>query len=259
MSSQKTISTTIISFSSSNCRCGPCGRKSRDRGKSIFSPRGTLATSHIDELKPLGDLFARAQAAATARAEWMGRGASPLLYYLLNAGVDYCFPSVQRIDRDIRRIEERLFGDDTRHGLHEIAVIRRGLIALRPILGPQLEVIRELKRSTWPFIREDLDLYWGDISDHLSQLCSMLEEHIDVVSGQSGTVERLASHRTHEAVRPLTIVTVLTPALSPLSTIFSMNVRQPYGRHPPFIFAVAEVGRAITIGLVCYLRQRKWL
>lgn len=225
----------------------------------LFISKGTLVTAHTGELPPLVSMLNRLHADEAYRAQMMGRGASPLLYELLNACVTYCFPFAERLDHALRHIEEDLFNADTRHTLTEVAVLRREVITLRRILRPQVALIKELAQGDWPFIHEDLDLYWGDVSGHLAQLCTMLDEQAEVVNGLSETVDTLASHRIDEVVRVLTVVTVLTLPLTVVSTVFSMNVALPYERHPWTFFIVIVLGLAATVGLVSYLRYRRWL
>ena len=231
---------------------------SRPAEVDIFLAHGTLVTSHRAELSSLTDLFARAQADATLRAVWMDRGASMLLYHLLDALVDDCFPSVHRVYENLRHIEDHMFHNDTRHILHEVAVVRRDVIALRSILKPQVGVVGALVQGVWPFVHADLALYWGDLGDHLSQLCATLDEYCEVVGGLSDTIDTLASHRIDEVVRLLTVVTVLTLPLTLLATIFGMNILMPYSQHPLLFYTLITLGLALTLGLVWYLRRRSW-
>jgi magnesium transporter len=225
----------------------------------VFIAQGILVTSHRGELAPLVDLFAGAQADETVRARRMGSGASPLLYYLLNSLVDCCFPLVQRVCGSLRHAEENMFRNDTRHILNEVAMIRRNVIAMRSTLRQQLPVISALVQGTWPFVHQDLDPYWGDIHNHLAQLCSTLDEYAEVVAGLSETIDTLASHRIDEVVRLLTVVTVLTLPLTLLATIFGMNIVMPLSEHPLLFYSILGLGLAATVGLVWYLRKRSWL
>jgi len=225
----------------------------------IFVAKGTLVTTSSGKVEVLNEMFKSAQQSEAARETLMGRGASPLLYELLSRVIEGVLPMMTRYDHDIHHLETSLFKTDTRHILNEIAVARRDLIALRHILRPQLPVIRALADGNWPWIHEDLDLYWKDIGDTLAQLQSRLDENIELVSGLSETIDTLASHRIDEVVRVLTIITVLTLPLTLLSTIFSMNVVLPFEDHPASFFVVIALGVAFTIGLVWYLRTRRWL
>jgi len=221
--------------------------------------QGVLVTSHRGELKPLVELAAKAQADASLRAELMGRGASPMLHYLLDMLVDYCFPIIRRVGKNLRHIEDNMFHNDTRGMLHEVAVVRRDIITLRSIIKPQLDILNALIRGQWSFIHEELDPYWGDVGDHLAQLCSILDEDAELVSGLSETMDTLASHRIDEVVRLLTIVTILTLPITVPATILSMNIVMPMSQHPLLFYGVVGLGLGLTAFLVWYLRRRSWL
>ena len=232
---------------------------SRPAEVDIFVTEGQLVTSHRGELKPLVEMFALAQSSEATREEWMGKGASQLLYHLLNNLVNYCFPIVHKIRENLRHIEDNLFNNNVQHLLHEIAVLRRDIIVLSSIFGAQRNVIQTLIKGDWPFIAEHLDPYWGDINDHLGQLCQLIDIYAQTISGLSDTVDTLASHRIDEVVRLLTVTTVLTLPVTLLATIFGMNILMPYSDHPLFFFVIILIGIAVTVWLVWYLRNRRWL
>jgi magnesium transporter len=237
----------------------PDEKISRPGEVDIFISDGLLVTSHRNELKPLREMFETAQNDEQARVRWMEHGSSPLLYQLMNSLVDYCYPIVHRVRQNLNHVEEQVFHDKTRHLLQHASFVRRDIISLRSILKPQRDVVATLIRGNWPFIHEDLDPYWGDINDHLLQLCSLLDEYSEVVNGLADTIDTLASHRIDEVVRVLTIVTVLTLPVTVLSTVFSMNVSLPFGKHPLLFFIVTGMGIAFTGFLLWYLRKQKWL
>ncbi len=225
----------------------------------IFITKGVLVTSHRGELKPINEMFSEAQCNEKIRSELMGSGASPLLYHLLNRLVDYCFPIVKKVDEHLRSVEEVLFKKDMRQLLKELALVRRDIIALRRIIHPQLSVVRSLEEGQWHFIHDELDIYWSDINDHLAQLSALLDEHHEVVSGLSDTVDALASHRIDEVVRLLTIVTVVTLPITVLSTIFSMNIILPMSRHPLLFYGLMVLGLALAGIWLRYLHTKNWL
>ena len=87
----------------------------------------------------------------------------------------------------------------------------------------------------------------------------MLDEQIEVVNGLSDTIDTLASHRIDGVVRLLTVVTVVTLPLTLLATVFGMNVVLPYAEHPVLFFVVTGMGVAVTLGLLWFIRWRRWL
>lgn len=225
----------------------------------IFLAQGVLVTSHRGELPWLMEHFGQLQADEALRAEWMSQGASPLLCRLLDTLVEDNFTLVREISDTLRAIEEKMFRDDSRVLLQEVAEARREIIALLSILKLQPNVISALTRGSWPFIHEDLGPYWNDINDHLALLCAMLDEYAEVVTGLSETLDTLASHRIDEVVRLLTIVTVLTLPITLLATIFGMNVAMPYAEHPVLFYLLVGLGVGLTGGLIWYLRRQRWL
>jgi magnesium transporter len=225
----------------------------------IFVASGVLITIHAGEIKPLNEMFAAAKADEAAMGEMMGQGASPLLYQLMDTLIKYCDPILEKVNQTIRHIELSLFEENMEHILYEVAVARRGVIAIRHILRPQLDVMRELGHGNWPFIQGHLDMYWDDVADHLTRLLAMLDEHVEVIGGLSDTIDTLASHRIDGVIRLLTIITILTVPLTVLSTIFGMNVDLPYGSGPALFYTVNAIGVVLTIGVILYLRRRSWL
>jgi len=234
-------------------------RISRPAEIDIFVASGILVTSHRGELQPLNEFFAKTQGDEAFREQVMAQGASPLLYHLLNELVNYCFPIVKKVHQHLDRVENSMFHAEPRSLLNDMAVLRRDIISLRSILRPQMSVVGALIHGNWPFIHEDLDAYWGDINDHLLQLCSLLDEYSEVVSGLSDTIDTIASHRIDEVVRLLTVVTVLTLPLTLLATIFGMNVVMPLADHPILFYFLISIGAVLTVWLLWYLRNKKWL
>lgn len=225
----------------------------------IFIARGNLVTCHHHTVPALDRLFRQTQEDEKARTGILGHGASPLLYRLLDELVNDCYSPVHQVDHTLREIEARLFHSEARQVLQEIAFLRRTVIALRHILYPQLDVVKSLERGSWPFIHEELDLYWSDISDHLARYCDRLDEQTEVLASLSDTVDTLASHKIDDVVRLLTVVTVLTLPLTLLATIFGMNILMPYAGHPLLFFGVLAIGMILTLFLVWYLKKKRWL
>jgi magnesium transporter len=225
----------------------------------IFVAKGVMVTIHEGNIKPLNRLFTSAQTDAAERKRLLGSGASPLLYEVIKTLIDYCDPILHKVNQQIRHIELSLFKAETEHILYEMAVARRGVIAIRHILRPQLDVVRELEKGDWTFIQSQLDLYWDDLSDHLTRLLAMLNEDVEVISGLSDTIDTLASHRIDGVVRLLTLITILTVPLTILSTIFGMNVTLPYEDHPLPFYLIVALGTGLTAGVIWYLHRRRWL
>jgi magnesium transporter len=232
---------------------------SRPSEVDFFIGAGYLVTVHDGILKPIYQLFDDCQRYERTRVKHMGRGASRLLYSVIDALVDYCFPILDKVDSNIHVIEEEVFTADMRRVVQDISTVRRDIIALRRIIRPQIAIVANLEQKDRPFIREDLDVYFGDIVDHLNKAWDILEDHREVVEGLSETSDSVISYRINEVMRILTIISVVLLPLTLLSGIYGMNIALPLARDPlAFIFIV---GLMILMagGMVFYFKRRGWL
>lgn len=228
----------------------------------IFVNEKAVITSHSGHLKPMREVFERVKSGKAVRSELMDNGTGALLYEILYELIEYCFPIINKVNQNIRHIEEHLFSAETEHILKDISFVRRDVIALRHVLNPQRDVLNALLKGKWAFIANDLDPYWSNLNDHLSQLLSLLNEHMDVIQGLSDTIDTLASHRIDGVVRVLTLITILTAPLTLLATVFGINVEllpNNQGYHLVLFFIVNAFGVILTLLLLFYLKNKKWL
>ena len=225
----------------------------------IFITKGVLVTSHHGDLIPLNNMRELLQQNENEKLQKMGQAASPFLYELLHSLIDECFPIVYKLGNRMHHIEKSVFNKNTRHLLYEIARLRRDVITVRSILKPQSATFHHLQEGDWPFIHDELNPYWDNLNDHLSQLSMMLDEYYEIVVGLSDTVDTLASHRIDEVVHLLTVVTVVTLPITLLSAVFGMNVILPWGHHPLMFYGLILFSIGITVWLFWYLRRQRWL
>jgi magnesium transporter len=234
-------------------------RISRPSEVDFFIGANYLVTVHEGILKPIYQLFDDCQRYEQTRAKHMGRGASRLLYSVIDALVDYCFPILDKVDNNLHVIEDEMFTADMRRIVEEISIVRRDIIALRRIIKPQIAIVTNLERKDRSFIREDLDVYFGDIADHLNKAWDILEDYREVIEGLSETSDSVSSYRINEVMRILTVISVIMLPLSLISGIYGMNVLLPMARHPYSFFAILGLMVVVAVGMLLYFKHRRWL
>ena len=234
-------------------------RVSRPGEGDMFIGAGYLVTVHEGNLWPIDRLFDSCQADEQLRQKHMGRGASRLLHDLIDSLVDYCFPILYKVDANIREIEEDIFTEQVPDIVRELSWVRRDIIALQRIVKPQIAIVTSLEQDDRPFIREDLDVYFGDVLDHLYKVWDMLEDHRDVIDGLSDTANTLTSHRTNEVIKVLTIISFIMLPLTLLSGIYGMNIHLPF-EGSPFALVLILLLMALMVGsMLLYFRKRRWI
>jgi magnesium transporter len=232
-------------------------RVSRPSEVDFFIGPGYLVTVHTGELKPIYQLFDDCQKFGGTRERVMGRGASRALHAVIDRLVDYCEPVLHKVDHNIHQIEEQIFSENMRKLVEEISVIRRDIISLRRIIRPQIPIVRNLETEERPFIRDDLDVYFSDIVDHLTRLWDMLEDHREVVVGLSETADSVTNYRLNNTMRILTLISVILLPLTLLAGIYGMNIDLPFQNLAfPWGF-LAVMGIMVLVGLLTLLFFRR--
>lgn len=237
----------------------PQARVTTSSQVSIFIGEDYLITLHHGGLKSLVTFFRACETNEKTREESMGRSSGYLLYLILDRLVNYCFPILNKIGENIDEVEDRIFGENPRGTVEDVAVLRRDIISFRRIIRPQTEAVELLEQKEWPVFKEDPEIYFGDIADHLRKIRDTLDDYKEVVEGLSDTNNTLISFRINEVIRVLTIISTIMLPLTLVASILGMNI-YPMPVDSPAAFAgiiVAMVG--IIALMLVFFRSRRWI
>jgi len=237
----------------------PQARVTTSSQVSVFVGEDYLITLHQGELKPLVSFFKSCQVNEKARQESMGRSSGYLLYLILDRLVNYCFPILNKIGDNIEEVEDRIFRDNPRGTVADVAILRRDIISFRRIIRPQTEAVESLEQKEWPIFKEDPEIYFGDIADHLRKIRDTLEDYKEVVEGLSDTNNALTSFRINEVIRVLTIISTIMLPLTLIASVLGMNI-YPMPVDSPAAFAGILVAMVVIIvGMLAFFRSRRWI
>ncbi|MBN1855533.1 MAG: magnesium transporter CorA family protein [Dehalococcoidia bacterium] len=229
----------------------------------VFIGEDYVVTVHCNaDLKPLSKFFRECQIREESRTAYLGRSSGYLLYHIIDRLVNYCFPIVNRITDNIDDVADIIFSEAVPETVRTISILRRDLISFRRVIRPQISVIETLEQEDYPFFKEEQEVYFGDIADHVRKIWDSLEECKEVVDGLAETSNWLTSHRIQEIMRVLTIITVVLAPLTLISGIFGMNVYLPGGIERGSIIAfewIVGIMTACGLGVFAFLRHKHWI
>ena len=238
-------------------------RITRPSEVDIFVGENYVVTVHSNaDLKPLTKFFRECQIHEKSRHTYLGRSSGFLLYHILDRLVNYCFPILGKVTESIDDIEGVIFSKTVPETVRQVSLIRRDLISFRRVVRPQIAVIETLEREEYPFFREEQEIYFGDVADHIRKIWGALEDCKEVVDGLADTSNWLTSHRIQEIMRVLTIVMAILAPPTLLSGIFGMNIPLPGGVESGSLLPLGillSVMALMGAGMFVYLRHRKWL
>ncbi len=225
----------------------------------IFMGTDYIITVHEAELRPLNRLFEQCKHNPEKRQQVLGRTPSFALYRVVDLMVDYCFPIISKIAEKLDLIDEEIFKTSSSKTIYYISVLRRDIIAIRRIIKPQISILTSLERRKRTTDHEDMEAFFGDITDHIGKIWDSLEEFKDIIEGLSATYDSLATHRLNQIIKTLTVISVIMLPLTVLTGMYGMNVPLPFQEEKWSFVVVVGVMIAVVLGMLAFFRSRKWV
>ncbi len=239
-------------------------RKTNRSQLSVFIGENYLITLHKGELKPLVKLFKECQLDEESQKEYLGPGSVFLLYRIVDRLVDSSFPILAKVFDNIESVEDDIFADGRSDMVRELSILRRDVISFRRIIWPMRAVIGSLQNKLRRFVKDDaakqdLEVYFGDMTDHVDKIWDTLDESKEIIEGLNDTYDSLAGNRTNEVMRILTIIgTVLLP-LVVVASVYGMNIPLPFQNSSYALLLVFVVTLVIVGGMLLFFRRQRWI
>ena len=229
----------------------------------IFIGENYVVTVHCSgDLKPLAKFFHECEIHKESRETYLGRSSGFLLYHILDRLVTYCFPILNKITQNIDDIEDIILTKPIPETVRQISLIRRDLISFRRVIHPQIAVIETLEKEEYPFFKEEQEIYFGDIADHIRKIWDGLEDCKEVIDGLAETSNWLTSHRIQEIMRILTIIMGVMAPPTLIASIWGMNVPLLGGVQSGSLLPLGILFALMAItggGIFLYIRRRGYL
>lgn len=232
---------------------------SRSSEVDMFVGSGYLVTVHDGSLKPLVNFFGRCNSYPTMRDQYLGQGASRVFHSVIDRLVDNIFPILRKVNENIHDVEDTMFSRDMLEVIQNITLLRRDIIALRRIVRPQVDIIAHLEGIDRSFIREELEVYFGDIHDHIKKARDIVDDHYEVIEVLADASETLASHRINQIMQVLTVISVIMLPLTLVTSFYGMNIPLIGEDDPRSFWIISGLLVMMALGLLAYFRYRRWL
>ena len=227
---------------------------------SVFIGERYIITLHRGELKPLVKLFRECQIDEESRQENFSQGSGYLLYRIIDRLVDYCLPILNKIGSNIEDIEDDIFSSGVRGTVREISALRRDVISFRRTIWPMRAVVGSLEPKIRRLTKMDLAVYFGDMVDHVDKIWDGLDEYKEIIEGLNDTYDSLASNRTNEVMRMLTIIATILLPITVVASIFGMNIPLgPFGGSSFSFLYVLLIMLAIVGGMLYFFHRKRWI
>jgi magnesium transporter len=208
-----------------------------------------------------GDLFDPIRSRIkTAGSRIRENDASFLLYALLDAIVDHCFPILEHYSDQLEDLEDEVLERPDKSVISHIHSVKRELLLLRRAVWPMREVINALAREHHECLSPTTQTYLRDVYDHTVQIIDMVETYREFASGLSETYMSALSNRMNEVMKVLTIMTTIFVPLTFLAGVYGMNFEHlPEKDWYYGYYLFWGVCLTTAAGMIAWFKWRKWI
>lgn len=151
------------------------------------------------------------------------RGTGFLLYSLLDALVDGYFPVLDEVAERADRLEETIILQGQPALQAEILQLRRELLMIRRVVGPERDVMNILVRQDPPLYGRKEIAYFQDVYDHLLRIADSVDIYRDMLSSVLDANLSMVSYTLNVVVKRLTASSIILMSISVIAGIYGMN------------------------------------
>lgn len=225
------------------------------RELDFFLGKNYLVTYHTG---PLKSVISTEEQAVKSNVH-IARAPDRVAYSLLDSIVESYKPALDELSLEIADLEAQALQQPTRETFNKILQIKKEVLHLRQIIGPQREVLARFAKGEFKLIRAHMVPYFRDIYDALFHIAELAQGYTDSLTGILQVYLNMSSNQTGEVVKLLTLITVITTPLMMIGTWYGMNFHDM----PELSWAhayPAAVGLMLvsTAGTFWYFKRKKW-
>lgn len=190
----------------------------------------------------------------------IARAPDRVAHTLLDGIVENYKPALEELSLEIASLEEEALQTPGKTTLNKILQIKKEVLHLRQIIGPQREVLARFARGDFKLIRAHMVPYFRNVYDGLFHISELAQNYTDSLTGILQVYLNMSSNQTGEVVKLLTMITVITTPAQLLGTWYGMNFAGVPEFHWRFGYLYIATLTALTTGAtVWYFKRKKWL
>lgn len=222
---------------------------------NFFLGKNFLVTFHEEPLRSVTIVEERACNGTVNIARAPDRVAHSLLDNL----VDNYKPALAELSMEIAELEQLALQKPNKDTLNKILQIKKEVLHLRQIIGPQREVLSRFAQGEFKLVRPHLVPYFRDVYDSLYHIGEIAQGYTDSLMGILQVYLNMSSNQTGEVVKLLTLITVITTPLMMVGTWYGMNFEGMHELHSKHGYIIATVAMVVsTAATYLYFKKKHW-
>lgn len=223
---------------------------------NFFLGKNYLVTYHTHPMRSVQMVEERCRKGTVHVA----RAPDRVAHTLLDAIVDNYKPALEELAFEIAALEEQVVERQSREIISRILKVKKEVLHLRQIIGPQREVLARFARGEFKLVRAHLVPYYRDVYDSLFTIGERAQAYADSLTNVLQVYVNMSSHHTGEVIKLLTLITIVTTPLMMIGTWYGMNFNDMPELKSRYGYATASVIMLLTTGATFYyFRRKRWL
>ena len=178
---------------------------------------------------------------------------------ILDSIVENYKPALDELSLEIGEMEQAALQQPGKETLNRILQVKKEVLHLRQIIGPQREVLSRFAQGEFKLIRAHMVPYYRDVYDGLSHIADTAHTYTDSLTGILQIYLNMSSNQTGEVVKLLTLITVITTPLMMIGTWYGMNFKNmPELDSTHGYMIAAGLTGIFTLLTYLYFKKRNW-
>jgi len=220
---------------------------------NFFLGKNYLVTYHE---KPLRSVQSASEQCLRSNVH-IARAPDRVAHTLLDLTVENYKPALDELSLEIAELEHLALQHPGRETLNKILQVKKEVLHLRQIIGPQREVLARFARGEFRLIRGHLVPYYRDVYDGLFHISELVQGYTDSLTGILQVYLNMASNQTSEVVKLLTLITVITTPMMLVGSWYGMNFRNMPELDRGYWYALGVT--VLSTAATCWwFRRKKW-
>ena len=228
----------------------------------FFISGGYIITVHKNNLSPLVELFNDCAKDKFYRGQYMADGNENLLYEIIIRLEEYCYPILDHISEDIKKIEENIFASSAKELIREIMRIKRNIFDVKKILEAHKNAIQKIANNKIKFLSlSGSKSYYHELIDHTKNIWEIIQGQKELIESLEDTNTTLVSFRLSGIMKTLTIFSVILLPLTLISSIFGMNTTNmmPFINSHYGFWLIIIIMMITSLIMFLFFKRKKWL
>lgn len=222
---------------------------------NCFLGKNFIVTYHEEAVRTVSQTADR----ALKGTMHIARAPDRVAHTLLDGIVDNYKPALEELSLEIAELEQEVLAAPDKSVLNRLIQIKKEVLHLRQIIGPQREVLARFARGEFKLIRAHLVPYYRDVYDGLFRIHEMAQAYTDSLTAILQVYLSMTSNQTGDVVKLLTLITIVTTPIMIVGTWYGMNFKgMPELDHRQAYPLVAGITVLATLATYYYFKRKKW-